>query len=602
MNLLNNLHFERPLWFWALIPFIVILLINLFRKFKHSRWEKLCDQALIPFVIENPQSRANKMTHLLTLLSGILLITALAGPSWKEQKLPAIKNQSALVIALDLSQSMNAKDIKPSRLQRAKFKIEDILKKRKDGQTALIVYAGDAFTVTPLTDDVNTILAQIPVLKPEIMPEQGSHAEYAIDMAKDLMTQANAIKGSILLVTDEVNKDPATAAAMDAKQAGYSVSVLGIGTEQGAPIPLESTFLRDGSDRLVIAKTNPIAMAYVANNGGGIFQSMQADNSDVNRFTKMFSSNVNQLKKLPKNIKVDTRVQEGPWFVLLALPFLLLFFRNKKISANLLILIIVPWFISPDAKADNWKDLFLNQNQRAQKAFKKGDHKTASKLFKDKRWKQASDYRLGDYKSALTDNEPESSDDWYNKGNVLAKSGKIDEAIKAYEQSLKQNTDNADARFNKELLEKIKKQQQQNQNKYNKNKKQDKKKKNNKNGKDKQNQQQQSSEKNKDKKNKKSSQQQNNQQKSKKDEMNKKQKQKQKKQSAKNKKEQQKKQKQQKKAKITQQKPKTDEANEEKKQWLRRIPDDPSLLWKRKFYYQYRNRQNKPRQTGEKQW
>ena len=175
-------------------------------------------------------------------MSGLLLIIALSGPSWKDKQVPALENSSALVIALDLSRSMNASDQLPSRLQRAKFKIYDILNLRKEGETALIAYAGDAFTVSPLTDDVQTINAQLPALTPDIMPVQGNNLRAALQESIDLLLQAEHSTGDILLITDDVNGADDLELFKEAAQHGFRTSILGVGTIEGAPVPVGNRF------------------------------------------------------------------------------------------------------------------------------------------------------------------------------------------------------------------------------------------------------------------------------------------------------------------------------------------------------------------------
>ena len=117
----------------------------------------MCDAELLPYLLQEKAVNQSRWPLTTGAIAALLVIIALAGPTWQRVPSPVFRNESALVIALDLSRSMDAEDIKPSRLIRARYKIADILKQRKDGQTALLVYAGDAFTVTPLTDDTETI-------------------------------------------------------------------------------------------------------------------------------------------------------------------------------------------------------------------------------------------------------------------------------------------------------------------------------------------------------------------------------------------------------------------------------------------------------------
>ncbi len=176
----TEFHFIRPYWLLALIPAIAVLILLLRGKLNQGNWSQVCDAELLPFVLQDRVANQSRFSLFLAMFSSLLVIFALAGPTWEKIPAPVFRNQAALVIALDLSHSMDANDIKPSRLIRARYKINDILKQRKDGQTALLVYAGDAFTVTPLTDDNETIASQISALTTGIMPRQGSNALLAL--------------------------------------------------------------------------------------------------------------------------------------------------------------------------------------------------------------------------------------------------------------------------------------------------------------------------------------------------------------------------------------------------------------------------------------
>ena len=176
----ETFHFIRPYWLFLLIPLLLIVIFFLQNRLSKSNWEKICDPKLLPHLLIEKEGKQKHIPIYLLAIGGLLAIFALAGPTWERLPQPAFRDQSALVIALDLSRSMDANDIKPSRLIRARYKIADILKQRQEGQTALIVYAGEAFPVTPLTDDIDTITAQLSVLDTTIMPAQGSHADLAI--------------------------------------------------------------------------------------------------------------------------------------------------------------------------------------------------------------------------------------------------------------------------------------------------------------------------------------------------------------------------------------------------------------------------------------
>ena len=215
----SEFHFIRPTWLLALFPYLIILVFMLRNKLSRGNWSAVCDADLLPYLLQEKPSQNNRWVLTSSAIAAFLVIFALAGPSWQRIPSPVFRNESALVIALDLSRSMDAEDIKPSRLIRARYKIADILKRRKDGQTALLVYSGAAFTVTPLTDDIETIASQLTALSTDIMPSEGDDAELVLKKAVDLFKQAGLQKGQILLVTDGVDLDK-TSSAVSALDAG----------------------------------------------------------------------------------------------------------------------------------------------------------------------------------------------------------------------------------------------------------------------------------------------------------------------------------------------------------------------------------------------
>ena len=203
--MIDQFHFLRPLWLLALI----LLVIFLWHRFNHrvsSRsWQKVVDAALLPHLLSGKgEGRQSTLWAVLGMVAGLAII-ALAGPVWEKLPQPIFRQQSGLVIALDLSRSMDSGDIKPSRLTRGRHKVADILKLRNEGQSALIAYAADAFVVTPLTEDTATINALLPSLSTEIMPSQGSQADKALSQALDLFINAGVTGGDILLVSDGFN-------------------------------------------------------------------------------------------------------------------------------------------------------------------------------------------------------------------------------------------------------------------------------------------------------------------------------------------------------------------------------------------------------------
>lgn len=460
--MLSAFHFQQPLWL-LLLPFFAVLGYLWQRQKSRSQqhWSEVCDPALLPLLIKDGQtaSKGVPLLAILVVVAAVLLAIAAAQPVWKQQPVPAFKQNAAVVIALDLSASMNATDIKPSRIQRAHFKIEDLLGRLPDSQVALLVYAGDAFVVTPLTEDTGTILAQLSVMQPGIMPSPGSRADRALKQADDMLTQAGVRGGTVVLISDEV--DPAQIAAEASRlfQQGRTLSILAVGSAQGAPIPMQSGSLKDRQGQVILARMNMAEMREAAALGGGKAVQLVADDSDLTTLIATFTSG--KREEVKAATEVERWIAEGPWFVLLALPLLLPLFRRGVLNLLLPVCCVGALSFTPDVSAGVWQDLWKTADQQAADRYQAGDKAAAAEIFTDPRWKQIAEYETQNYDSALQSMPtPETAADWYNRGNILAQQQKIDEAIAAFDEALKQQADHENAKVNKKLLEDLKKQQQ----------------------------------------------------------------------------------------------------------------------------------------------
>ncbi len=618
MMSLELFHFLRPYWLLLLPVLMILIWLMAKRKLGSRSWEAICDQNLLPYMLIGSSSGTRRLPVLLVGLCGLLAILSLAGPVWNKLPQPVFSNQVALVIALDLSRSMDANDISPSRVGRARFKIADILNQHGEGQVALLVYAGDAFTVTPLTDDVATIASQLSALTTGIMPVQGNRTDLALKKAEELLQGAGHSSGDILLVSDEIDLPRVESMARQVHQKGYRISVLGIGTAHGTPVMQDDgSFLKDSRGEIVIPVLDEKPMRQLAQLAGGNYRKMTLDDSDIKFLLGRFSHNANNQQGKASEFKTDVWQEQGPWLVVLLLPLAALAFRRGYLI--ILIILIMPF---PDtAQAFDWDSLWLRADQRARQELDAGNSKAAAQLFADPAWKGAAQYKAGDYQASVESlKKTEDIEALYNKGNALARMGRYKEAIADYDKVLEQMPEHEDAKYNKALLEEeLKKQQQQQQQQPKQDQKQGKDK-NNENKdqqqQDREGQQQQDQKQNQDQEQDQKQDQNNkgkNQQQESKDQqqsdtkdsdqgMTPEQK---KKQEAEQSKPEQKESRQ--KAEKQQQQmadSNTEEPNEEQQateQWLRRIPDDPAGLLRRKFRYQYQQRADQ-RDGEEKTW
>jgi len=367
-----------------------------------------------------------------------------------------------MVIVQDLSLSMYATDLNPSRLVRAQRKLIDILNSRKtEGQTALVVYAGSAHTVTPLTDDIATISNMVSALDPNIMPLLGSKPEEGIRLAIELLDNAQLTEAKILLITDGINNADIDAISDQLNNTLHSLSILGVGTDEGAPIPTNDGFLRDQNNAIVIPTLNSSLLQELADSVNGRYANVVLSDNDIDFLLEQtLLDETRNLRDVEQEF--DTWAEAGPWLLLLVLPLAAFAFRRGWLLSICLLFLINP---QQQAQALSWQDLWANKNQQGSQAFTTEQFDSASELFEDGNWRAASYYRNGNYQAALNElNAQQGINAEYNKGNTLARLERYQEAIDAYDAVLAEQPDHADALFNKAIVQNLLEEQQNMQN------------------------------------------------------------------------------------------------------------------------------------------
>lgn len=630
--LINQFHFLRPWWLIALAPVFVVALLLWYQKHNARSWQQMVAPELLQYLLDGQTTRIRPWQLIALLLAWIISCIALAGPSWEKRPVAVEQNQQALVLLLDLSPSMMSEDIKPSRLVRARLKIADLLRLRKDGQTALLVYAGDVHVVTPLTDDTETINNIIPALHPNIMPAQGSNTEKAVSHAIQLLKNAAITQGDLLLITDGIDKDAQyNISEIMNRESQYRLSILGVGGTAPTPIPSgKGGFVRDNKRNIVTTQLNAGELQNLANQSRGRYRTLASTSSDIDYLMDLPTPKKEETQRVERDF--DSWYDRGHWLVLLLLPIILYCFRRGVLLCFLLI--PLAGLTPSKSYALGWDDLWKNKNQQAYEKLQQDQAAEAAQQFDQPDWKASAQYRAGDYEEAAKNfAQSDTADAHYNRGNALAKANKLPEAIKAYDQALKLNPELEDAKTNRKLVEDLLKQQQnqdqqnQNQDKNDQDKKDQDQQKQDQSNSDQQKDEQQKDQQQQDKNDQQKQQDQNNQQDQNQQQNPSDQQSQQDQQSSAGQDEQQKQSEQEKSDQEQSQQEKTDEekaaeaaqreqeeqqAAEEKmqqmqagepkddgltdeerqamEQWLRRIPDDPGGLLRNKFNYEHYKR------------
>jgi Ca-activated chloride channel family protein len=422
--MLAALHFLRPHWLWALLALPALWALWRHRQRRSDVWQGVVDAHLLPHLLERGGKAVPGVLWMGTL-GFVLAVLALAGPSWRQGEQPLWQSQSPLVIAVDMSSAIAASDLPPSRLLQVRAKLAALLRERTGGQVALVAYAGEAFTVAPLTDDAANVALFLDALEPDVMPVDGQEAAKAIAASVRLMQQAGFNRGDILLISDQGDAAD-NAAAAEANRQGFRVSTLGVGTAAGAPYRNIDGSI--GQARLDAASLRALSFA-----GGGSYQTLTADDSDLDALGVLTPADADASSS--RGQKGLAWKDEGYWLLPPLMLLALFAFRRGSAFAVVLVCLTLPMAMPAQAAENNWWQRADQQEhtriEQGADAYRKGDFAAAEQAF-----------------TGINN-----ADAFYNQGNALAKQGRYDEAIAAYDQALKLQPKMEDAIENRKVVD-----------------------------------------------------------------------------------------------------------------------------------------------------
>lgn len=419
----STLHLLRPEWLWLLLALPVIAWAWHLRRRRDDAWRNVVDAPLLPHLVDRRVTRRGVASLAVQCIAWTLATVAMAGPSWRSGTQATVGGGTPLVIALDLSDATLAGDLPPSRLLQARARLAQLLHERNGRPTALVAFAGDAFTVSPITEDAANIILFLDALAPDIMPVPGHRPSRAIEVSTLLLSRAGHARGEVLLLTDHADDEAASAAAR-ARAAGYRVSALAMGTPAGAAYRRS-----DGS--LLHAALEADSLSALAAAGGGAVLPWQGGL----RLPAMTGDAGDDADASDAGVR--TWRDEGYWLLLPLMLLALLAFRR---GAAIAVLVLCMWLPLPPAYAmdGNEGGLWRRADQARHARLRDG----------------IDAYRANDFDGALRAwNGLPGAEAAYNRGNALAKQGRFAEAIAAYDAALQARPAMADALANRKAVE-----------------------------------------------------------------------------------------------------------------------------------------------------
>lgn len=450
MTELLGFAFLRPWWLTGLIPAAVLLVLLYRHGWRHSAWEQLLPRALQPWLLQRYTGGGHKKRFAALGITWTLIILALAGPALQTTSELQRVDDNALVVVLDLSRNMLSRDLPPDRLEQARFKIRTLIQDYPESQLSLIVYAGSAHRVTPLSSDHATLTNLLSALEPGIMPVDGQAVGSALLLARQAIRQYPRDTSQILLLTSGLDADGQQQLAEHAAALGSQLSILGVGTRSGAPVPLaEGGFLRDDQGRILLPRLNSQQLMALARQHGARYHNITVGERDLKHLLQPLQSTTRAVAG--DHLRL---ADQGHWLVLVLLPIAALGARRGWLGL-LLCAVLLP----TDAQAFGWDDLWQRADQQAMQLLQDQQPAQAAERFSDPGWRSWALYQAGEYQkaadawSALADSQPDEPRHHFNRGTALAMAGHYQAALDAYEHTLTLDPEHQGARYNRKAVE-----------------------------------------------------------------------------------------------------------------------------------------------------
>ena len=445
----------RPLWLLA-VPVLGWLLVKRWHRRKRAgRWQMILPTQFHAVLLGGGTGRTSKLPWVALGLAWLLVVLALLGPSWQRLEQTRQRPADPLVILLELTPQMLAEDSAPNRLEQARRKVLDLLEHRRDSQTALVVYAGSAHTLVPLSDDLGTTRNLLEAIDPSIMPQPGQRADLALHKGLALLAQSGLGQGHLLLIGSSLSEPERDGILKALGRQGPSLLMLGVGSAAGAPVrQANGEFLKDDQGGILVPRLDGASLKAFINSTGGRYRHARIDDLDLRGLGLLASPHA--LRNDGQTVQLDSWADQGHW---LLLPLLLL----AACAGRRGWLFCLPLLLAlpQSSQAFEFNDLWLRPDQQGQRLLAQQRPADAARHFQDPQWRGMALYQAGDYEGAARAfAEGSNAAAHYNRGNALARAGELEAALDAYEQALERQPDLQPALDNQALVQRLWQQRQ----------------------------------------------------------------------------------------------------------------------------------------------
>ncbi len=451
--MIGDFHFLRPLWLLAIPAAGVLLWLVARREDVRRRWGgTIAPHLLDSLVVERRGGLRLRPAHL-TVLAVVLGGLAAAGPTWDRERPPFVEDKAPLALAIDLSPTMDAIDVQPTRLERAKLKVRDLLALRPGARTAVFAYAGDAHMVLPLTDDASLVQSYVDSLDTSIMPVPGKDTARALEaVAAGLAREATP--GTILFLTDGV--EPRAFDVLRKRPGKDEIMVLGIGTPEGGPVRTGPTsFLADATGRRVFAKLDVDGLRRLRSEADVAVATVTLDDADVRWIQRRVQSHLQQ-----KQAESASRWRDQGWWLTIPVALLGALWFRRGWTIRWVAVVLVGLALAAPGRAEaagwRWLDPWLTPDQQGRLFYERGDFAAAAERFADPMWRGVALYRAGRYEEAVEAfARVDTAESYYNQGNALARLGRFPAAVASYREALRRRPDWPAAKANLALVRRL---------------------------------------------------------------------------------------------------------------------------------------------------